>query len=82
MKTISIIGSTGSIGTQAIEVCDKHGLKIAALAAYSNVEKLAQQANEHKVRTVCIYCEQKLDELKKLLDRNGWPESHSFYGRC
>ncbi len=68
MKTISIIGSTGSIGTQAIEVCDKHGLKIAALAAYSNVEKLAQQANEHKVRTVCIYCEQKLDELKKLLD--------------
>jgi 1-deoxy-D-xylulose-5-phosphate reductoisomerase len=45
MKTISIIGSTGSIGTQAIEVCDKHGLKIAALAAYSNVEKLAQQAN-------------------------------------
>ena len=69
MKTISIIGSTGSIGTQAIEVCDKHGLKIAALAAYSNVEKLAQQANEHKVRTVCIYCEQKLDELKKLLDK-------------
>ena len=67
MKTITILGSTGSIGTQAIEICDKHGLAIKALAAHSNVRLLAQQAKEHNVKTVCIYCEQKREELEKLV---------------
>ena len=64
MKRITILGSTGSIGTQAIEICDKHGIEIAALAANSNVELLAEQAREHNVKTVCIYCEQKRGELE------------------
>lgn len=68
MKRITILGSTGSIGTQAIEICDKHGIEIAALAANSNVQLLAQQAKQHNVKTVCIYCEQKRSELEKLVD--------------
>ncbi len=68
MKRITILGSTGSIGTQAIEICDKHGIEIAALAANSNVELLAEQAREHNVKTVCIYCEQKCGELEALVD--------------
>ncbi len=68
MKRITILGSTGSIGTQAIEICDKHGIEIAALAANSNVELLAEQAREHNVKTVCIYCEQKRGELEALVD--------------
>lgn len=68
MKKITIIGSTGSIGTQAVEICDKHGIKIEALAAGSNVKLLAKQAKEHNVKTVCIYCEQKRAELEKLVD--------------
>ena len=68
MKTITILGSTGSIGTQAIEICDKHGLQIKALAAHSNTRLLAQQAKEHNVKTVCIYCEEKQDELRELVD--------------
>lgn len=67
MKRITILGSTGSIGTQAIEICDKHGIRIAALAAYSNTELLAKQAKQHNVKTVCIYCEQKRDELQTLV---------------
>ncbi len=68
MKRITILGSTGSIGTQAIEICDKHGIEIAALAANSNVELLAEQAREHNVKTVCIYCEKKRGELEALVD--------------
>ena len=68
MKKITILGSTGSIGTQAIEICDKHGIEIAALAANSNAELLARQAREHNVKTVCIYCEQKRSELEALVD--------------
>ena len=68
MKKITILGSTGSIGTQAIEICDKHGIEIIALAAYSNVTLLAKQAKEHNVKTLCIYCEHKRSELEKLVD--------------
>ena len=42
-KTVSILGSTGSIGTQSLEVCEKHGLKVIALAAHSSIEALEQQ---------------------------------------
>ena len=46
MKTMTILGSTGSIGTQALEVAAKHNIKVKALAANSDVEKLAAQAKE------------------------------------
>ncbi|MBQ8967865.1 1-deoxy-D-xylulose-5-phosphate reductoisomerase [Ruminococcus sp.] len=67
MKTISILGSTGSIGTQALEVCREHKIKVKALAAYSNVRLLAEQASEFGAEYVCVYDEKKLDELKGLL---------------
>ena len=47
MKTITILGSTGSIGTQALEVANKHNIRIKALAAHSNVDLLASQAIEN-----------------------------------
>lgn len=68
MKRITILGSTGSIGTQAIEVAEKHGMEIKALAAYSNFRLLSEQANKYKVKTLCIYCKEKADALKSLLD--------------
>lgn len=67
MKTISIIGSTGSIGVQALEVVSAHKMTVKALAAKSNVELLASQALEYLPEVVCIYDEDKLDELKALL---------------
>ncbi len=45
-KTISLFGSTGSIGKQSIEVARKHNIKIKALTAYSNVEVIEAQARE------------------------------------
>lgn len=67
MKTITILGSTGSIGTQALEVVNKHNIKIKAIAAYSNVQLLAKQAIENHVEYVCIYCEEKVNDIKELL---------------
>ncbi len=55
MKKISILGSTGSIGTQTLEVvrCNED-LCVVALAAGSNAALLAKQAREFKPRLVCI----------------------------
>ena len=44
MKRLSILGSTGSIGTQALETCEKNGWEITALAAGRNVELAETQA--------------------------------------
>lgn len=68
MKTITILGSTGSIGTQALEVANKHNIKIKALAAHSNINLLAEQAIENKVDYACIYCKDKVEKLRKLLE--------------
>jgi len=71
MKTMTILGSTGSIGTQALEVAAKHNIKVKALAANSDVEKLAAQAKELMPERVCIYREDKKSELEKLLSGTG-----------
>ncbi len=66
-KRISILGSTGSIGTQALDVVDKHGFDVHALAAYRSVDTLEKQVRKYKPQTVCIYCEEYFDELKNRL---------------
>jgi len=63
-KTVSILGSTGSIGTQSLEVCEKHGLKVAALAAHSSVEALEQQIRKFRPAYACIFNEDKYSDLK------------------
>ncbi len=68
MKTISILGSTGSIGTQAIEVCNELGFKIDGLAANSNTTLLAAQAKALLPKKVCIFDETKYEELKQKIN--------------
>ena len=72
MKNIAIIGSTGSIGTQTLDVVRANSdLQVVALAAGNNVELLEQQAREFKPKYVCISSEEKAKELKeKLSDCN------------
>ena len=66
-KNVSILGSTGSIGTQSLEVCEKQGFNIVALAAHSSVKLLSEQVRKFKPEYVCIYNEQKYAELKDSL---------------
>ena len=53
VSNISILGSTGSIGTQALEVVDKLGLRISALTANKNTELLEKQARKYNGKIHC-----------------------------
>ncbi|MDD4369715.1 MAG: 1-deoxy-D-xylulose-5-phosphate reductoisomerase [Anaerostipes sp.] len=72
MRYVSIIGSTGSIGTQTLEVIREQGdFKVSALAARSNIELLEKQAREFKPFVVGVFVEEKAKELKnRLKDTN------------
>ncbi len=67
MKNISVLGSTGSIGTQTLDVARANGYCIKALAANNSVELLAKQAIEFSPEIVCIGNEKKLPDLKAAL---------------
>lgn len=54
MNSVAILGSTGSIGTQAIEVAQMHGIRVTALAANRNVAQLVAQARVLKPELLCI----------------------------
>ena len=70
-KTVSILGSTGSIGTQSLDVCEMHGIGVTALAAHSSVSLLAEQVRKFRPEYVGIYNEKKYPELKaELADMN------------
>ena len=65
MKKIAILGSTGSIGTQTLEVARNNGdLEIISLAAGSNVKKLEEQIREFHPRLVAVWTEEKAKELR------------------
>lgn len=64
MKHISILGSTGSIGTQTLEVvAANEDMKVVALAAGSNIDLVEQQVKQFHPELVCIYEERKAREL-------------------
>jgi 1-deoxy-D-xylulose-5-phosphate reductoisomerase len=68
VRNISIIGSTGSIGTQTLEVVRANGdLNVVALAAGENAELLEKQAREFKPDIVGIWSEDKALQLRKVL---------------
>ena len=65
MKKIAILGSTGSIGTQTLEVARNNGdLEITALAAGSNIKKLGEQIREFHPKTAAVWSEEKAGELR------------------
>ncbi len=64
MKELILLGSTGSIGTQALEVVRQNGWRVTALAAGRNVDLLEQQAREFHPQTVAVFDEQAAADLK------------------
>ncbi len=67
MKDIVILGSTGSIGEQALDVARKGGYRVLAIAAGSNIEKLEAEAREFKVKAVGVFDIEKGKTLKNRL---------------
>ena len=53
-KTITLLGSTGSIGTQSLDVCRMQGYSVFGLAAHSSVDKLLEQIREFHPRYVAV----------------------------
>lgn len=66
-KRISILGSTGSIGKQAIEVCLEQGYSVVGLAANKSTELLALQVKKLSPKKVCIFDSSRVAELKQQL---------------
>ena len=67
MKRVCVLGSTGSIGTQALEVCEALGYPVAGLAARSSVRLLAEQAERFRPKAVCVFDPEAYGELTALL---------------
>ena len=69
MKKIAILGSTGSIGTQTLDVVREHSdeLQVVALAAGTNKERLKEQIKEFHPKLVSLSDEKKAQELKEEL---------------
>jgi len=67
MKRIAVLGSTGSIGQNALEVikCFPRKFRVAALSAHSNIELLYQQIKAFKPEKVCVTDKQKALILKR-----------------
>ena len=66
MKKIGILGSTGSIGTQTLQIVrDNQDLDVRALAAGSNVTMLEEQIREFHPEIACLWDEEKAAELRE-----------------
>ena len=54
-KTIALLGATGSIGRQTLEVARELGLTVAALTAHTNIDLLERQARQFRPRLAAVY---------------------------
>lgn len=70
-KTVSILGSTGSIGTQSLTVCQKQGYPVYALTAHSNWKLLEQQIRQYRPRYAALTDPQAAKELKDRVQDTG-----------
>lgn len=64
VNLLSILGSTGSIGTQTLDVADKLNLKVSALTASTNIKLLEEQVRKYKPELAVVFNEEKAKEFK------------------
>ncbi|MCP4671030.1 MAG: 1-deoxy-D-xylulose-5-phosphate reductoisomerase [Desulfobacula sp.] len=76
MKNLSILGSTGSIGTSALDIVRMHPelFKISTLTAARNMNLLARQIEEFNPELIAVLDKEKAHELSKILQGNNKPE--------
>ncbi len=76
MKNVIILGSTGSIGTQTLEVIEKlEGYKVSALSCGKNIELLKKQIEKFSPKFVCTQTSDDADVLSKI-----YPQTKFFFG--
>ena len=70
-RVISILGSTGSIGRQTLDVCDKLKIRVAALTAQASVQRMEEQCRKYRPQLAVLYKKEAAEELKvRLADMN------------
>ena len=69
-QTVAILGSTGSIGTQTLDVIDRHSelFEVYAITAHSNIDLLVEQAKRYRPEVVAIADERHYKTLREALD--------------
>ena len=67
VKCVSILGSTGSIGRQSLDIIDNLGLPVAALTAGTNVERMAQQCRKYQPKLAVMSTEIAANQLKNAI---------------
>lgn len=79
VKCISILGSTGSIGRQSLEVIDELGLKVCALTAGTSVERMAQQCRKYLPELAVMASQEAAEQLRQQIKdvpvRIAWGEA-------
>ena len=68
---ISVLGSTGSIGVQTLDVARMHGIKVCALTANKSMELLEKQAREFMPEMVGVLDEKSAEMLKIQTEKSG-----------
>ena len=66
VKSVSILGSTGSIGRQSLDIISHLGLQVAALTAGSNAERMAQQCRTYRPKLAVMASQEAANELRQL----------------
>ena len=70
-RSISVLGSTGSVGTQSLDVIEKLGYRVSAIAANRNIDLLEKQARQFLPELVAVYDEERAQILREKLSDTG-----------
>ncbi len=76
MKNLSILGSTGSIGGNTLQIAERFpdNFTVTVLAAHSNLARLAEQVQRFQPQLAVVCDRQRADELRKMLPKSSRPE--------
>lgn len=81
-ENLAVLGSTGSIGTQTLSVCEKLGIRVSALTANSNIDLLEKQVRQFKPALAVMGSESLAKELKLRLADTDTRVSYGMAGLC
>jgi len=77
-KTISILGSTGSIGRQTLDVVDQLGVRVVALTCGSNLDRMAEQCQKYRPLLAVVATAELAEQLRGMLQN---PDIEILYGK-
>lgn len=81
-NNLAILGSTGSIGKQTLEVCEEQNIKVRALAVNKNIKLLEEQIRKFKPDFAAVFDEESAQELRRNIRDTGTKVLSGMKGLC